>query len=63
MSGGLEQKYNKNIENIKREINIADFFGAIFLRATNLIIINSVSTTLNNNFNQQNSSLKMWSCF
>ena len=48
MTGGLEQKYNlKNIKNVK-EIYIADFFGAVFLRT-----INFVSTTLNNNFNQQ----------
>ncbi len=46
MTGGSEQKYNfKNIKNIK-EMSIADFFGAIFLWT-----INSVSTTLNNNFN------------
>ena len=54
MTGGSKEKYN--IKKIRRE-TIADFFGAVFLWVTNLVIINSVLTTLNNNFNQQNNSV------
>ena len=54
MAGGSEQEHNlRKIKNVRGK-NIADFFGAIFLWT-----INFFSITLNNNFNQQSSSLKM----
>ena len=55
MAGGSKEKYKLNLQIWQ---TITAFFIVVFLMSINL-----VSTTLNNNFNQQNSSIKIQSYF